>query len=234
MSFSYIDVGILILLVLISIKGIWQGLIRGLASFLGILLGVFFASRFYAHVGEWFASSIYDLHSVELHALVGFLLTLTLIWALFLFLGELLARMIRLTPLAVLDYAFGLLFGFCKAFLIISIIAFGVSQINWLKNFSQNLEQNSTLFPLMKNLSIHIMNLEQIQEIKTNLNDMQNNIQEGVKQEAEHLKENLQINDILEQQIQQQQENIKNTLEPAQDTQPNIDSKGKNGNDTES
>ena len=59
---SYIDIGILILLILLSLKGIWQGIIRGLASFLGILLGIFFASRYYNEVGNWFAQSIYDFN----------------------------------------------------------------------------------------------------------------------------------------------------------------------------
>ena len=170
-NLNYIDIGILVLLILLSLKGIWQGIIRGLASFLGILLGIFFASRFYNDAGEWFASNIYDFNSPDLNALVGFLIIITFIWASFLLLGEILYRAIKFTPLAVLDGAFGLMFGFCKAFLLISIIVFGISQIGWLKNFSQNIEQSISLFPMMKNLAVHIMNLEQIQEVKENLNN---------------------------------------------------------------
>ncbi|WP_295739364.1 CvpA family protein [uncultured Helicobacter sp.] len=169
-KFSYIDIGIIVLLILLSLKGIWQGIIRGLASFLGILLGIFFASRFYDGLGEWFAINIYNLGSPELNALVGFVIIITLIWAGFLLLGEILFRMVRFTPLVSVDAALGLAFGFCKAFLLLSIIVFGISQIAWLKNFSQNVEQNSSIFPMMKNLSIKIMNLEQIQEVKENLN----------------------------------------------------------------
>ncbi|TLD97773.1 CvpA family protein [Helicobacter jaachi] len=183
---SYIDIGILVLLLLLSIKGIWQGIIRGLASFLGILLGIFFASRFYNNVGEWFARSIYDLGSLELNALVGFLILITLIWALCLFIGEIVFRMVKFTPLAVVDSALGLLFGFCKSFLLISIIVFGISQIGWLKNFSQNIEQNSSIFPLMKSLAVRIMNLQQVQEAQENLNTLgtqilnNNELQDGL------------------------------------------------------
>lgn len=188
-KFSYIDIGIIVLLILLSLKGIWQGIIRGLASFLGILLGIFFASRFYDGLGEWFATNIYNLGSPELNALVGFVIIITLIWAGFLLLGEILFRMVRFTPLVSVDAAFGLAFGFCKAFLLLSIIVFGISQIAWLKNFSQNVEQNSSIFPMMKNLSIKIMNLEQIQEVKENLNleKKLNNTEDEIKDLSENL-----------------------------------------------
>lgn len=188
-KFSYIDIGIIVLLILLSLKGIWQGIIRGLASFLGILLGIFFASRFYDGLGEWFAINIYNLGSPELNALVGFVIIITLIWAGFLLLGEILFRMVRFTPLVSVDVALGLAFGFCKAFLLLSIIVFGISQIAWLKNFSQNVEQNSSIFPMMKNLSIKIMNLEQIQEVKENLNldKKLNNAEDEIKDLSENL-----------------------------------------------
>lgn len=176
---SYIDIGILILLILLSLKGIWQGIIRGLASFLGILLGIFFASRYYNGVGNWFAQSIYDFNSSDLNALVGFLITITLIWASFLLIGEIISRVVKFSPLAVLDGALGLIFGFCKAFLLISIIVFGISQIGWLKSFSQNIEQNSLIFPMMKNLAVHIMNLKKVQEIT---NSVENLYDDGAKQ----------------------------------------------------
>ena len=197
---SYIDIGILVVLILLSIRGIWQGIIRGLASFLGILFGIFFASRFYGGVGEWFARTVYDFNTPELNALIGFLIAITLIWIVFLLLGEFLFRMLKITPFAVLDGALGLIFGFCKSFLIISIIVFGVSQINWLKNFSQNIEQNSFLFPQMKNLAVQIMNLEQIQEVKENLENLgtqpsldsvQKTIEENAKEVQETFKQNL-------------------------------------------
>lgn len=171
-TLSYIDIGILVLLVLLSIKGIWQGVIRGLASLLGIVLGIFFASRFYNEVGEWFSQTIYDLNAPELNALVGFLIIIIAIWSLCLLIGECLFRLLKFTPLAVLDGGLGLIFGFMKAFLLLSIIVFGISQIGWLKHFSQNLESNSTLFPVMKKLAIEIMNLQQIQEIQDNLNGL--------------------------------------------------------------
>lgn len=171
-NLSYADAGIVVVLVLLSIRGIWQGLIRGSASFLGIILGVFYASRFYQNVGEWFAKTLYDFQSPEINYLIGFLILITIIWAACLVIGEIVFRMIKLTPLTALDGALGLLFGFAKAFVIISVIIFGISQVGWLKNFSQNLENKSSLFPIMKKLAIDIMNLEPAQEIKENLNDM--------------------------------------------------------------
>lgn len=195
MELSYIDIGILVLLILLSIKGIWQGLIRGLASLLGILLGIFFASRFYEGTGNWFAENVYNLNSSELNSLVGFLILITFIWSAFLLLGELVSRTIKITPLAVLDGALGLIFGFIKSFLLISIIVFGVSQIAWLQNFSQSIETSSSLFPVMKQLAINIMNLDQVQEIKENLNlntDSLQNGAENIKQEVQEMVEKTQ------------------------------------------
>ncbi|WP_104742924.1 CvpA family protein [Helicobacter cinaedi] len=218
-KFSYIDIGIIVLLILLSLKGIWQGIIRGLASFLGILLGIFFASRFYNGLGSWFATNIYNLGSPELNALVGFVIIITLIWAGFLLLGEILFRMVRFTPLVSVDAALGLAFGFCKAFLLLSIIVFGISQIAWLKNFSQNVEQNSSIFPMMKNLSIKIMNLEQIQEAKENLN-LEKKLENAkeVGQKAMEEAENLMQNEKSQSQDSQDSNN-KSTQNPSTQTQ---------------
>ena len=218
-KFSYIDIGIIVLLILLSLKGIWQGIIRGLASFLGILLGIFFASRFYDGLGSWFAINIYNLGSPELNALVGFVIIITLIWAGFLLLGEILFRMVRFTPLVSVDAALGLAFGFCKAFLLLSIIVFGISQIAWLKNFSQNVEQNSSIFPMMKNLSIKIMNLEQIQEVKENLN-LEKKLENAkeVGQKAMEEAENLMQNEKSQSQDSQDSNN-KSTQNPSTQTQ---------------
>lgn len=218
-KFSYIDIGIIVLLILLSLKGIWQGIIRGLASFLGILLGIFFASRFYNGLGSWFAINIYNLGSPELNALVGFVIIITLIWAGFLLLGEILFRMVRFTPLVSIDAALGLAFGFCKAFLLLSIIVFGISQIAWLKNFSQNVEQNSSIFPMMKNLSIKIMNLEQIQEVKENLN-LEKKLENAkeVGQKAMEEAENLMQNEKSQSQDSQDSNN-KSTQNPSTQTQ---------------
>lgn len=218
-KFSYIDIGIIVLLILLSLKGIWQGIIRGLASFLGILLGIFFASRFYDGLGSWFAINIYNLGSPELNALVGFVIIITLIWAGFLLLGEILFRMVRFTPLVSVDAALGLAFGFCKAFLLLSIIVFGISQIAWLKNFSQNVEQNSSIFPMMKNLSIKIMNLEQIQEAKENLNlEKKFENAKEVGQKAMEEAENLMQNEKSQSQDSQDSNN-KSTQNPSTQTQ---------------
>ena len=116
--------------------------------------------------------SIYDLNAPELNALVGFLILMVCIWLAFLLIGETLFRILKITPLALLDGILGLVFAFIKAFLLISIIVFGITQIGWLNNLSQSIERDSSLFPIMKNLAIRIMNLEEVQEIKENLNNI--------------------------------------------------------------
>lgn len=215
---SYIDVGILVVLILLSVKGIWQGIIRGLASFLGILLGIFFASRYYASMGDWFAHTLYNFNMPEINALIGFLIIITLTWAIFLLLGEILFRLVKFTPLAVIDGALGLAFGFCKAFLIISIIVFGISQIEWLKSFSQNVERNSSLFPLMKKLSIQIMNLDRVQEVKENLENINtqtltNTIQEGVEEVKDKVETTAkEVQDTIQPKIDSGKETLESAL----------------------
>lgn len=213
---SYVDIGIFVLLILLSIKGIFQGIIRGLASFLGILLGIFFASRFYHSTGEWFADTIYNLNSPEVSALIGFLILITFIWAFCVIVGEILYRIVHFTPLAALDKALGLLFGFCKAFLLLSIVVFGISQIGWLKNFSQSIEQHSSFFPAMKNLAIYIMNLEQIQELtkdleKPSTDKIEQTITEGVNKISKPVEE---TKEELKEDLSNSLSSLKNTNNP--------------------
>lgn len=172
-SFTYIDIGIIVVVMLMGIKGIWQGMIRGLASLLGILFGVIVASRFYNDAGEIFASVIYDFGSVELNALVGFIILLLGVWVVILCIGEVIYKVVKFTPLAFLDGALGFVLSSLKAFLFVSIIVFGISQINWLNNLNQKLSNNSYLYPAMKSVAMAIMNLEQIQQAKQNLQNIE-------------------------------------------------------------
>lgn len=233
---SYIDAGIISLLILLSLRGIWQGFVAGLASLLGILLGVFFASRFYHELGGWIATNIYDLTSPELNALVGFLIIFILIWSVFSVLGAMFSLK-RIALLRGVDNILGLALGFCKAFILLSIIIFGISQINWLKNFSQNLEQNSALFPVMKNLAVKIMNLEQVQEVKDNLNPMTNNlspIQDSLKEGVQKAVESAEsLSDEGAQQTQNAIEKAEELKEQAQDkAQEMLNSKPANSTTT--
>lgn len=208
LSLNYIDIGILVLLVLISIKGIWQGFVRGGASFLGIGIGIFLASseKLYKIVGGAFQNHIYDFQSKEIHALIGFLIILIVVWAGFLLLGEIVARFSRFSPSGVIDGIFGLIFGFCKAFLIISIIVFGVSQIEWLKDFSQKVKNESSVFSEMGEIGMMIMNLspEKLNELtkdsasdmkdkaKDKANEIKNKAQEAIKEGVEGIANEIQ------------------------------------------
>ncbi|WP_394976604.1 CvpA family protein [uncultured Helicobacter sp.] len=168
---SYIDICLLILVVLLSAKSIYQGFVRSFGSFIGLLIGIFLAARFNAKSGEIFGTHVYNF-SPQINAILAFVIVLSVVWLLAIFVSEIITRRLHNTVIERLDRSLGLIFGFCKSFVLVAIVAFGVTQISFVHNFVQKMEQESFLYPIMKSFAVAIMNLDIVNETTKTLGDM--------------------------------------------------------------
>ncbi len=66
-----------------GIRGFYHGFVSEVAGTLGIVLGVYLASRYSVAVGNLFSQHLYDLRNETMTNLVGFLLVLASIWVFF-------------------------------------------------------------------------------------------------------------------------------------------------------
>ncbi|RDU54230.1 hypothetical protein CQA49_05435 [Helicobacter sp. MIT 00-7814] len=156
---SYIDVCLLLLSALLSVKSINQGFVRSFGSLLGLLLGIFLAARFYTQTSNVLSAHVFNF-SPQINTIIAFLVVATIVYLLFVLLSEIIARWVQNTLAERLDKALGLIFGFCKSFALLAIIIFFLAQISFLQNFAQKAQSESFVYRLMQSFAHDITDFE--------------------------------------------------------------------------
>lgn len=161
MDLNIFDWVVIALVVLLALKGLVNGLIRELFGLIGIIGGVFLASKFSAPAGMWISQNIYTFKNEAAINLVGFFILLAGIWLIAMFIGELLQKLVRLNEmLGVVDKVGGLIFAGIKYFLILSVIFYALSAFELFRNFTEKYTKNSSIYPEMLNLGSKVIHIQ--------------------------------------------------------------------------
>ncbi|WP_457595210.1 CvpA family protein [Hydrogenimonas sp.] len=147
------------LILLIGIKGIFNGLIKELAGLIGIVLGVWVASLFATEFGKWLGDTFLHIDSQSALSMIGFLALLALIWTGCIVAGILIAKLVSLSGLGIADRILGFLFASAKVFIIIAVIVYALSNIDLIRKNTRSFTDSSLLYPLLieaGNAIVHI------------------------------------------------------------------------------
>ncbi|MGL2647544.1 CvpA family protein [Helicobacter pylori] len=178
---NYIDLALLVVVVAFGIRGFYHGFVSEIAATLGIVLGVYLASRYSVAVGNLFSEHLYDLRNETMTNLIGFLLVLASIWVFFLALGVLLGKMLVFSGLGIIDKALGFIFSCLKTFLVLSFILYALSKMDLMKDANAYLQEKSAIFPTMKSIASKIMRLDGVKHVEKNLKDNLEEMSDEVK-----------------------------------------------------
>ena len=154
-----IDITIIVLVLLMSIKGMMNGFLRELFGFIGLIGGVFIASRMAQKVATIIDANLFHLENFALLKLIGFLLVLVLVWGASVFLGNLIVGISKETPHSILDRTFGFLTAGTKYFLIFALIVSALFRSPLIKeNMTKSIIQ-SQLYPILDSVGASLINL---------------------------------------------------------------------------
>ncbi|WP_456485631.1 CvpA family protein [Hydrogenimonas sp.] len=159
MEMNWFDIFAAVLILLVGIKGIFNGLIKELAGLIGIVAGVWIASLFAAPFGEWFGRHIFAIESASALTMIGFLVLLAGIWLCCVLLGAITAKLLALSGLGIVDRVFGFVFASAKVFVIISVIVFSLSNIDIVRKNIQKFTARSLTYPIFIKAGGWIMHL---------------------------------------------------------------------------
>ena len=170
---------------LLGLKGILNGLFKEIFGLLGIVGGVFIASKYANDGASFIQNTFYKIENESLASFAGFLAILVIFWIVCLLLGNFLAKLIKLSGLGFLDKIGGFLFGGAKVFLIFAILVFCVARIDFLNDKLENFAKDSYTLNLLKDTGAFIMNQplaeqslkETEQNLKENLENISNETQ---------------------------------------------------------
>jgi membrane protein required for colicin V production len=156
---SIFDIIIVALTLLLGLKGLFRGFIKEVFGLIGIVGGIFVASRAAGDIGGLIAP-ILALENESTIKLIGFIAGLIGFWVLIYIIGLILSKMSSMSGLGIIDRIFGFIFGAGKVFFIISIIIYALSQVNVFKEKLESNFANSMTYPMLVDVGAYIIKLD--------------------------------------------------------------------------
>jgi membrane protein required for colicin V production len=183
MELNYFDLVASIIILLLGLKGIINGFFKEVFGLVGIIGGIFLASRVGDEVGQTISDMIFKLENQAAISFSGFLVTLAIFWLFMILIGFIFKKLTSLSGLGIFDRILGFLFGASKFFLIAAVIAHAAYNIKAIKSTIDPTMQNSILFPVLVSTGAFIMKLDPV-EISDEINSNIDKVTEKVNQEV--------------------------------------------------
>jgi len=169
MEFNYFDIIVSLIVLFLGLKGIINGFFKELFGLVGIVGGIFIASRVGENVGQIVSDSIFKFQNSAAVSFTGFLVTLTLFWLFMVLIGFLFKKLSSLSGLGIFDKILGFLFSASKFFLIAAVIAYATYNIKAMRESIDSVMKNSIIFPILVETGSIIMKLDPV-EISDDIN----------------------------------------------------------------
>jgi membrane protein required for colicin V production len=185
--FDIITLGIILI---VGIKGIFNGLIKEVTGLIGIIAGIFIASGYAEECGNWISSNIFYMESTTALNMVGFLTLLSLIWLGFIIIGIILSKLITLSGMESINTLFGFIFAGGKIFVIISVIVYALSNIEIVKKTIEKYVESSTMFPIYYEAGKFITNLD-TEEVKEKISTIKEKTKESIEESTKKVSDQL-------------------------------------------
>lgn len=147
-NIAIFDIVSLSLVLILGIKGVINGFIKEVSGLIGIIGGVYVASRFAEQAGSFVDQNIYQIQNSASIYLIGFIVVLLIFWLSSLFLGYILENLLKMSGLGMIDKLAGFIVGSAKIFLIFSILAITLSNIQFIKEKMDTVMQKSFMYPI--------------------------------------------------------------------------------------
>lgn len=198
---TYIDIGVIVIVLILGIRGLTNGLIHEIMGVIGVVLGIYLASRYCVEVGHYIELAGLEFQNHTILWTLGFIIILSVIWIGFLVLGAIIARFIVMRELAIINYFGGYIFAALKYFVILCLVVYALSQIGFLKQPIKDFTKGSIVYSMMIEITEKIISLESVEntlkEIQVKklpnetLKDTTKNITTTIKDIGSDVKENI-------------------------------------------
>jgi membrane protein required for colicin V production len=188
MELNYFDLVVGVIILLLGLKGILNGFFKELFGLVGIIGGIFIASRAGDSVGQFISDLIFKFENQAAISFTGFLVTLALFWLLMIATGMLFKKLSAASGLGPMDRILGFVFGSGKFFLIGSVIVYAMFNVNAIRKNLEPAMENSILFEAMVATGAFIMKIDPV--------ELADDVNESVEQVIEKTGET--VSDIAE------------------------------------
>jgi len=207
MEINYFDLVASIIILLLGLKGILNGFFKEVFGLIGIIGGIFIASRFGTDIGEYLNSLIFNFSSSAAISFMGFLVTLALFWLLMVLIGFIFKKLSILSGLGPIDKILGFVFGASKFFLIAAVIAHAAYNIKAIKSTLDSTLSDSVIFPIMVETGAFIMKIDPV-SVSEDLNATLQESTDTIKEKVEEV-----VEDSVDDKISEIKEEVKEEID---------------------
>ena len=201
-NINIFDLVVVALITILGLKGLFRGFTKEFFALIGIIGGVFIASRLSQDTGE-IVDSMIPMQDDNTILLSGFVVSLVVFWIIAYLVGIVLSKIFKMSGLGFFDRILGFVFGAGKIFLLFSIISYAVSQVKIINdNLAPKLE-SSIVFPILQETGSYI--------IKLDTSGLQEEVTKQLDDVVDATKES--IEDISKKEIEKKVVEIKKQLE---------------------
>jgi len=203
MEFNYFDLVSVSIILLLGLKGIINGFFKELFGLVGIIGGIFIASRVGDEVGTYLSDLIFNFENSAATSFTGFIATLAIFWLLMIAIGYAFKKLSHMSGLGIYDKILGFIFGASKFFLIAAVIAYAAYNIKAVKSTIDSAFSDSVVFPILVSTGSVIMKLDPV-EISDDINATIDAGTEAIKSKTEEV-----VSKTAEQTVQEIKEELK-------------------------
>ncbi|MCT7911773.1 CvpA family protein [Arcobacter lacus] len=232
-NIAIFDLVIITITLLLGLKGLFRGIIKEIFGIVGIIGAIFVASRISTQTGELIAP-ILVLENQATIKLIGFVIALVIVWLIAYSAGVVVSKIFSASGLGIIDRFFGFLFGMAKIFLIFSVIAYALYQVNSFRKVIDEQFKTSILMPYLLDVGSYIIKLDTtaltnnidkaIETVTDTPSTIQNTTQE-IKEEVDSTLNNVQevvedgVKDAVEEEVKTTKEKLKDIANKTEDNQ---------------
>jgi len=160
---SLLDLVSISLILFLGIKGVLRGFVKEVFGLIGIIGGIYIASKYAQVAGEYLDANFLSLQNKASVYLIGFISALILFWIVATFVGSMLGKLVNSSGLGFVDKILGFIVGGAKIFLIFSVIIYVLSSISIFKSSLNSIFEGSMMFPIFKEVGSKIVQIDPAQ-----------------------------------------------------------------------
>lgn len=187
MVLSYFDIVVIILILLLGLKGTINGFFKELFGLVGIVGGIFIASRVAKSVGEILSNVVFKFESSSAINFSGFLTTLLLFWLFMIGIGTMFQKLSSASGLGAVDRILGFVFSASKFFFIASVIIYATHNVKAIKINMDKIMKDSLTYPVFVEVGSMIMKLDSVSSAKESITHELENSSMQIMQESSEI-----------------------------------------------
>ena len=159
-DFNYFDITIGAIVLILGIKGFMSGFIKEVFGLVGLVGGVYLASRLADDSATFIDSNFIHIENTALLKLLGFLAILTVVWLSATILGSIFSKLTSISGLGFINRLLGFIAGGGKYFIIFALIVTALSNVTLVKDNVEKYVKDSVLYPYLLKAGASIIHLD--------------------------------------------------------------------------